>query len=36
MNNMSASPEDRSKLRGILLALVVFLPVFIRSGIPTE
>jgi len=32
MNNMSASPEDRRKLRGILLALVVFLPVFILWG----
>ena len=36
MNNMSASPEDRRKLRGILLALVVFLPVFILWGSLTE
>ncbi len=32
MNNMSASPEDRRKLRGILVALVVFLPVFMLWG----
>ena len=32
MNNMSASPEDRRKLRGILVALIVFLPVFVLWG----
>ena len=32
MNNMSASPEDRRKLRGILVALIVFLPVFMLWG----
>ena len=30
--NMSASPEDRRRLRGILLALVVFLPVVMLWG----
>jgi regulator of protease activity HflC (stomatin/prohibitin superfamily) len=29
---MSASPEDRRKLRGILVALIVFLPVFMLWG----
>ena len=30
--NMSASPEDRRRLRGILFALVVLLPVFMLWG----
>ena len=30
--NMSASPEDRRRLRGILVALIVFLPVVMLWG----